>query len=422
MAAMIRTPLVMPQLMLRIHSPNRDAIAEALSIAPGARIELPSRMRFLFLCFTNRSGSAYLIDLLATAGITAQALETLNAAAVLSYSREHGVQSLQDYFEHIVRRDARNNIYIVKVAAEQLRLLTEAGILSQIGDSAEFLFMHRADKLGQAISRTIAEQNNRWGWNSPSDFPDDRLEYSAERITQHIYDIVILNHAFEEFFALNGITPISVEYERLRSQPQHELDEIAGRLRLPAATFDPAGLTSRQQANAINHSWRSRFLQATQPPPGTTPGPAPAAPPPSPVVGAIEADIVAHVRNIGDVVGTNGAWLGRPGNGSWIEGFSIMPRHGLTPNDVEYCGIHESGQMLPWVSAGAYSGTRGITAPLRGLCVRPRDATAMRFQCEYSARFQDGETVGPMQAGQPCRSSRLAPLETFQIVLRPASR
>ena len=269
---MIRTPLVMPQLMLRIHSPNRDAIVEALSIAPGAQIELPSRMRFLFLCFTNRSGSAYLIDLLATAGITAQALETLNAAAVLSYCREYGVQSLQTYFEHIVRRDARDNIYIVKVATEQLRLLTEAGILSQIGDSAEFLFMHRADKLGQAISRTIAEQNNRWGWNSPSDFPDDRLEYSAERITQHIYDIGILNQAFDEFFAFNGITPISVEYERLRSQPQHELDEIAGRLRLPAATFDPARLTSRQQANAINHSWRSRFLQETVSPPGTTPG------------------------------------------------------------------------------------------------------------------------------------------------------
>ena len=63
-----------------------------------------------------------------------------------------------------------------------------------------------------------------------------------------------------------------------------------------------------------------------------------------------------------------------------------------------------------------------MTAPLRGLCVRLRDATAARFHCEYSGRFQDGETVGPMQAGQPCRSSRLAPLEAFQIVLRPASR
>ena len=418
---MIRRPLVMPRLMLRIHSPNRDAIAEALSIAPGAQIELPSRLRFLFLCFSNRSGSAYLIDLLASTGITAQALETLNADAVLSYCGEHGVQSLQAYFEHIARRDARNNIYIVKVAPEQLRLLTEAGILGQIGDSAEFLFMHRADKLGQAISRAIAEQNNRWGWNSPSDFPDERLEYSAERITQHIYDIVILNQAFDEFFALNGITPIIVEYERLLSQPQRELDEIARRLRLPAATFDPAGLTSRQQANAINQSWRSRFLQETEPPPGTTPGPPAAAPAPSAVVGTIQADIVVHVRNIGDVVGTNGTWVGRRGNGSWIEGFSIMPQHGLAPDDVEYCGIHDFGQMLPWVSAGAYSGTRGMTAPLRGLCVRPRYPAAVRFHCEYSARFQDGETVGPVQAGQPCRSSRLAPLEAFQIVLRPAS-
>ncbi len=417
---MIRSPLVMPRLMRLIHSPNRDAIAEALSIAPGAQLELPPRVRFVFLSFTNRSGSAYLIDLLASSGITAQALETLNAGAVLPFCREHGMPSLQAYFEHIVGRDARNDIYIVKVASEHLRLLTEAGILGEIRDRAEFLFMHRSDKLGQAISRAIAEQNNRWGWNSPSDFPDDRLEYSAERITQHIYDIGLLNQAVEEFFALNGITPISVEYERLLSQPQHELDEIARRLRLPPATIDPARLTSRQQANAINHGWRTRFLQETEPPPGTTPGPVPAAPPPSVVVGTIEADIAAHVRNVGNIVGTNGAWLGQPGSGCWIEGFSIMPRQGLTPDDVEYCGIQDFGRMLPWVAAGAYSGTRGMTAPLRGLCVRLSDATAARFHCEYSGRFQDGETVGPMRAGLPCRSSRLAPLEAFQIVLRPA--
>ena len=97
--------------------------------------------------------------------------------------------SLQAYFEHIVGRDARNDIPIVKVASEHLRLLTEAGILGEIRDRAEFLFMHRSDKLGQAISRAIAEQNHRWGWNSPSDFPDDKLEYSAARIAQHIYDI-----------------------------------------------------------------------------------------------------------------------------------------------------------------------------------------------------------------------------------------
>jgi LPS sulfotransferase NodH len=331
------------------------------------------------------------------------------------------MQSVQAYFEHIVRRDARNSIYIVKVAAEQLRLLTEAGILGQVGANAEFLFMHRADKLGQAISRAIAEQNNRWGWDSPSDFPDERLEYSAERITQHIYDIGILNQAFDQFFALNGITPISVEYERLLRQPQHELDEIARLLRLPASTIDPARLTSRQQANAINHSWRTRFLKEAKPPPGTTPGPVPAAPPPSAVAGIIQADVVAHVRNVGNVVGTNGDWLGRPGNGSWIEGFSIMPRQGLNPGDLEYCGIQDFGRMLPWVSAGAYSGTRGMTAPLRGLCVRLRYPAAERFNCEYSARFQDGEAVGPIQAGLPCRSSRMAPLETFQIVLRPAA-
>ena len=170
------------------------------------------------------------------------------------------------------------------------------------------------------ISRAIVEQNNRWGWNSPSDVPVDRLEYSVVRITQHIYDIAILCQAFNAFFALNGSTPISVEYERLASQPQHELDEIARRLSLPEATFDPIRLASRSRpmANAINHSWRLRFLQETKPPPRTTVGPTAAAPRPAAIVDTVDADIVAHVRNIGDLAETG--WGQRQGYGAWIEG------------------------------------------------------------------------------------------------------
>ena len=250
--------------------PSRHATTDAAAFTAPTGTRLPrryrllrarrsscrSRLRFVFLCFTNRSGSAYLIDLLASAGITAQALETLNAGAVLPFCREHGVRSFQTYFEHIVRRDARNDIYIVKVAPEQLRLLTEAGILGQIGDSAEFLFMHRADKLGQAISRAIAEQNNRWGWNSPSDFPDDKLVYSAERIAQHIYDIGHSQPGRSTSSSRSTASRRSASsMSACVSQPQHELDEIARRLRLPAgddrscqADLAPAGQRDQPRA------------------------------------------------------------------------------------------------------------------------------------------------------------------------------
>jgi LPS sulfotransferase NodH len=423
---MIRSPLVLPELLCRIHSPNRDAIAKEISIASAATIGLPPHLRFVFMCFTNRSGSAYLGELLQSTGLFEQALESLNADAILTCCREHGMRSIQEYFAHIVRRDASSDHYIVKAAPEQLRLLAEAGILGQISTKAEFLLITRVDKLGQAISRAIAAQNLRWRWDSPSQFPDDKLQYSAERIAQNVYDIGILNQSFEEFFALNGIIPINVEYERLVSQPQQELEEIARTLRLAGLAINADKMRIRRQANLINQSWRSRFLLETEPPLRTTPVSEPALhipplgrPPEVTVstVHAVEADVLAHIRNIGDVTGPCGTWIGQPGSGLWIEGFNIKLRNGMPPGAIKYQAIHDFGRVSPWVDGGDYCGSRGISVPLRGFCIRTNDASAGMLHCEYSAWFQDGETVGPVPAGQPCQSARNAPLESLQILL-----
>jgi hypothetical protein len=112
--------------------------------------------------------------------------ETLNAGDVLRVCSERGIGTFLEYFEHIVQRDARGDFFIVKVAAEQIALLVQSGILDQIIGRSDFVFLNRADKLGQAISCTIAEQNNRWAWDSPSQFPDEQLIYSAKRLTEQM--------------------------------------------------------------------------------------------------------------------------------------------------------------------------------------------------------------------------------------------
>jgi LPS sulfotransferase NodH len=415
---MIRKPLVLPELMLRIHSPNRNKIAGRISTAPGVPVDLPPEIRFVFVCFTNRCGSAYLGDILSSTGFFAQPYETLNAGNTLGYCEQQGLRSFGEYFAHIVRRDARNNTYIVKVMPEQIVLLSETGILDQIIERSEFLFMNRVDKLAQAISRAIAEQNNRWAWDSPIGLPDDKLTYSAERISQNLNDIMLLNLSFEHFFGLNGIVPITVDYERLVNAPQRELDEAALRMGLHGLKMDAGLLRYRRQANEINLAWRSRFLLETSAPPessfGNTSmrrGERPAAP------SAVTADIVAHVRNVGDVAGACGAWIGMPGSGLWIEGFSITPRQGMEVADIEYLGIKDFSQPLHWFSGGMFCGTRGLSAPLRGVGLRLRNTAVARYECAYCARFVDGTEIGPVAAGEVCHAGSLAPLETFQILI-----
>lgn len=428
---MIRKPLALPDLMLRSPSPNRNQIAAHIAVAPNIKLQFPSALRFVFVCFTNRCGSAYLGDLLASTGRFQHAGESFNSDEVLALCREHGLASFADYFAQIVRRDARDDRYIVKVAPEQLRLLVEAGILGQIIEQSEFLHVSRADKLAQSISRSIAEQNNRWAWDSPVGLSDDKLVYSPVHIAEHVEAITNHDRCFALFFALNGIVPIEVRYERLVSQPQQELDEVARRLGLPSLQVDPTKLRYRRQANEVNETWRTRFLLETELPGGVSFAGAPTgqtatigapAHATATVQNAVKADLLAHVHNIGDITGDCGDWIGKPKSGLWIEGFSITPRQGIAAQDIEYQASQNNGLVFPWISGGGFCGTRGLSMPLQGMRVCLRGAAEQAYECLHTAAFLDGSTVGPVAAGQLCQSASMAPLEAFQIVIRPKSR
>lgn len=405
-------------MMLRIHGPNRAEIATRISTAPDRPMNLPDGLRFVFVCFTNRCGSAHLGDVLMSTGRFGQPFESLNAASVMPYCQQHGVASLRQYFECIVRRDAHDGIYIVKVVPEQIVLLCEAGILDQIIDHASFLLIHRSDRLGQAISLTIAQQNNRWAWDSPGGMPDTALDYAPEQIVQNLRDITLLHASFEQFFGLNGIVPVTVEYARLVAAPQQVLDEVAQSLQLSPLQMQPDRLRYRRQAGAVNRAWRARFLQDPTLPSETLPGD---------VTNrtrkdlaeeeALKADIVAHVSDIGDVAGGCGDWIGRPGSGRWIEGFSITPRWGIAASDLQYSGISGLSQPLRWMAGGTFCGTRGQSLPLCAISVRLCNTAHERFRCAISARFVDGAGVGPLAAGTLCYVASLAPVETFQFLV-----
>lgn len=132
-----------------------------------------------------------------------------------------------------------------------------------------------------------------------------------------------------------------------------------------------------------------------------------------------DSSIIAHLQYAGDVDGRIGEWIGLRGSGRWIEGFSITPRHGMLPQEIEYQIILGADAILPWLPGGTFSGSRGLGLPLRGFRMRLRGAAAARYNCACSATFAGGVASGLVPAGQPCVATNLAPLEAFRIVLRP---
>lgn len=125
-----------------------------------------------------------------------------------------------------------------------------------------------------------------------------------------------------------------------------------------------------------------------------------------------------HLRGQGDVQFTDSEWAGRAGSGAWIEAMSIVPLEGLSAADIECKGLAANGFETPWLSDGAVCGTKGVGMPLIGFAVRLKPQAAAEYDCEYSAYFRSGVTVGPLRNGVPCRSKTAGdPLEAVQIRL-----
>jgi hypothetical protein len=134
---------------------------------------------------------------------------------------------------------------------------------------------------------------------------------------------------------------------------------------------------------------------------------------------AQEPEIAAHIQMRGDVLARLGDWVGERGSQRWVEGFAVAPRDQIHPDEIEYQAVLGRGWLSPWAEGGQFCGSRGMALPILGLRVRLRGGALATHAVEVSASFTDGTAVGPVAAGEPCEATSLAPLEAFQILVRP---
>jgi hypothetical protein len=132
-----------------------------------------------------------------------------------------------------------------------------------------------------------------------------------------------------------------------------------------------------------------------------------------------EPDLMAHIQGSGDVPGQFGAWVGKRGCRSWIEGFGFSEKGPIGPGAMEYQAVLGRGWLSPWVDNGKFCGSRGMALPILGLNVRLKGAAAKEYKLRYSATFIDGSAVGPVDEGTACESPGLAAMEAFMIELVP---
>lgn len=242
--------------------PARDGhgmtIAKGLPARDGATAVLPD-LTYVFIVFTNRSGSTYLGDLLAATGYFNRAGEPLNGDTVVQQSRARGLDGFAAYFGAIAAERAQNGHFVLKAAIGQVAVLAGHGILGRILPRSRFIVIQRADKLGQAISWSIASATGKF--SSLQDRPPARVpEYSRKGLTQIIASYSDAEARASEFFGLNGIVPLHLTYELITKYRSLTVRLVCDFLGADAPDYDPARIRLQRQADALNDAWRARYL------------------------------------------------------------------------------------------------------------------------------------------------------------------
>jgi trehalose 2-sulfotransferase len=238
-----------------------DALQQHFGRLNAGILDIPDNVNFLLLGFTNRSGSNYLAELIASDGRIANAGENLNFDTVLEHSVKHGFKSLHEYFQFLVRHTCFNNIVSIKVAPAHLEVLAVAGILEKVIDRCKFVVIERNDKLGQAISHAIAFQTGKFMSTMADTGATPALNFNADELTMIIEDISESYKQFSLFFSRNGIVPAHVMYEHLVADQDAVIKYIGQHIGIADLSAHQDKVTLQKQANARNKEWRELYLR-----------------------------------------------------------------------------------------------------------------------------------------------------------------
>lgn len=227
-------------------------LAEALAALKG----------FYVIGFTNRCGSNFLAQSLASEGRLQQAGEPLNHDVVANQSTKLGLKSYPAFLASIVKRGSgKSGVFGCKASAGQLIGLYNAGVLHQVKDKLTLIHIARQNVMEQAVSMLIASRTLRWTSKQPG--VEAPVEFDGDVLTAILENICRQNAALRALFELFQVEPVPVQYERLVEDPVKVVRRVGRHLGLPNLRYVPEKVTFEKQADDLNSEllkqWTSMY-------------------------------------------------------------------------------------------------------------------------------------------------------------------
>jgi LPS sulfotransferase NodH len=149
------------------------------------------------------------------------------------------VDFLAKYVTALIPRRCQRGIFAAKIHFDQYITVLDNAVGRKLLDRGTFIYLFREELLKQAVSRNFSYLTGRWGDDdtvstAPSAQPDLLAVRGIDRELETLADE---DRGWRVFLAKNGLSPMSISYEKLCRDPSGFIALIARRLGVDPQTL-----------------------------------------------------------------------------------------------------------------------------------------------------------------------------------------
>ncbi len=232
----------------------------------------------LIVCFTNRSGSNYLCELLRSTGQLGWAPEALNAGFIEKQIELWDAVGEIDTLAKYVRRlrvdltGRGQRPPVVKLGWQQLFTLAEAGILDDVFPNRRLLLARRRDLLAQSVSYAIAAESGEWRSDKRPEADAigreqalvRKADVTVEDIIGRVRSVLLADRHFRSFAAASADPLFELTYEDVDADPQAAVDDVLAFMDLALASIDADAVRVHRQASERNASLAADVVRSVR--------------------------------------------------------------------------------------------------------------------------------------------------------------
>ena len=238
-----------------------------------------SARKCYFICFTVRSGSSLLCQLLADTGLAGAPKEHFYHNIAPDKPGGDDIKDYAAYLERALAADTTfNGVFGSKVGGGfwhdfTRRLRSIPGLsglslpdaLDRYFPGLRYIHLTRRNKVRQAVSHWLAIQSGRWNSVDP---PGAVMPaYNFDAIDTLLQELVFREAVWAEYFANHDIRPLVVVYEDFAQQPDATVWRVLDYLdidmppdfKFPLPRYRPVG-------GELAETWTQRFREEKQAP------------------------------------------------------------------------------------------------------------------------------------------------------------